>query len=252
MRPHDLPTLEQFRKRHGTRSCYVAGCRCGKCRAANTRRYHERAQRAKELAQQLPPVLTLPIAQDWTAPDGSKQTRFYKRACPGVAGSPCSKLAHLRIDSKGGCCRSCRELLVWDGLVSAEPARLHLGALAKLGVGRRAVQAACDVPDSTLVKIKNGKRQQLRASTAKKILAVTEDARGDASLVSANSTWRRINELMAAGLSEKDLARRLGYKTPYLQFRADKITARNELKVEKLYNQIMTWRDRHGRRRRAA
>ena len=88
-RPPDLPDMST--RPHGTRSRYVAGCRCDACRAANTRAYHARQAKALERAAELgASPASSPVAKTWTAPDGSKRVRLYKRACPGVAGEPCS------------------------------------------------------------------------------------------------------------------------------------------------------------------
>lgn len=49
MRPASLPSVEAFASRpHGTRTRYVSGCRCARCRFAN-RRYH--AHRMIEIAR---------------------------------------------------------------------------------------------------------------------------------------------------------------------------------------------------------
>jgi hypothetical protein len=77
----------------------------------------------------------------------------------------------------------------WNGIVSAKPARRHILKLARKGVGRRAIAAACDVADSIIHEIKTGRRPRIRKRTETRILAVSEDARGDKSLVPAKHTW---------------------------------------------------------------
>ncbi len=107
---------------HGTRSAYVRGCRCRPCKDSNNAYYHARQKRAKALAAAAPPSPRPPDPQPqtWTAPDGTKQIRTYRRACAGwvgPAGDGCPWKSHLRKDSTGDLCRRCRERLVWNGLV---------------------------------------------------------------------------------------------------------------------------------------
>jgi hypothetical protein len=237
-RPLDLPPAERYR--HGTRSRYVAGCRCDPCRAANTAAYHERQARAKAAAAELPAAAATPAPQEWTGPDGVKRVRVYKRACPGVNGEPCPIGAHLRKDSKGGCCRACREKLVWNGLVDAGPARAHLLALSAQGVGRRSVEAACDVANSLLEEIKTGRKARIRKKTADRILSVDVGAVADHGLVSARETWGLIEQLLELGCTRKEIARRLGSiaATPALQLRRGKVLAITQARVRKVYWQI--------------
>lgn len=239
-RPSDLPPAGRYR--HGARARYVAGCRCDPCRASNTAYYHQRQARAKALAAELPPIPAWvgeePAPQVWTAPDGSKRVRVYARACPGVNGEACSLRAHLRKDSKGGCCRSCREKLVWNGLVDAGPARAHLRALSRRGVGRRAVAAACDVSPTILEEVKLERKQLIRKRTAERILAVDVRAVADHGLVSARPTWALLERLRREGYTAAQLCRLLGFRSGGLQFRRGKVLARTALRVEKLYREL--------------
>lgn len=161
--------------------------------------------------------------------------RHYKRACPGVNGQPCPKNAHLRKDSKGGVCGTCRPKLVWNGLVDAEPARRHLRWLSRRGVGRRSVAAASDVGDTTLSEIISGTKKQIRKETADRILAVTRAALGDWTIVPAEKTWKAIRWLLSEGFTKTSLARRLGYESPALQIKKDFVLAKTEAKVLRLY-----------------
>lgn len=125
------------------------------------------------------------------------------------------------------------------GIVPATRARAHLRKLSRQGVGRRAVAAASDVAETILQLIGAGRRARIRASTERRILAVDAAARADGTLVSAGSTWRRLEALLAEGFPKAEIARRLGYQTPALQLRPDRITARNAVRVERLYRRIM-------------
>lgn len=236
-RPHDLPPAESYQ--HGTRSRYVAGCRCSECRAANTRAYHERQQRAKALAAEIAAPAT-PQPQTWTAPDGSKRVRMYQRACPGPNGRGCPKRSHLRKDSKGGVCGHCRGLLVWNGLVSALPVQRHLERLSRQGVGYKSVAAAADVGVTILAGVMSGKRARIRAQLAKRVRAVTVDAIADHGLVAAAETWRLIDHLInEEWFTKAELARRLGMTTPALQIRKDRILAKTAQRVRALYRKVM-------------
>jgi hypothetical protein len=163
---------------HGDRLTYLAGCKCFKCRRANSD--YERARQAARIAGD------------------------------------------------------------WNGIVPATVARRHLLKLARLGIGRRQVAAATDISQSILVAIRRGSRQQIRARTERKILAVTPAIRGDASLVPATRAWRLIEELRGEGFTLAELASRMGYKNRAIQIRKDWITARNEQRVIALHQRLTT------------
>lgn len=231
----DMPPADRFP--HGTRSRYVSGCRCDACRGSNTAYYHERQRRAKELARAIDKPAE-PREQTWTAPDGSKRTRIYRRACPGVGRRPCPILAHLRKDSKGGVCSVCRERLVWNGLVSTRRARKHLAVLSAAGVGYKTVGAACDVGHTVLAEIISGRKRKIRQSTEARVLSVTAEAIADHALVDAGPTWALLNELVARGFTRAEIAQRLGFTTLALQFRRNRVLARTALAVGKLYRSL--------------
>lgn len=240
MKPADLPPAERFE--HGTRARYVTGCRCAPCRASNTAYYHERkAREAAALAELEVGPPAEPHARMWTAPDGSTKKRVFRATCPGPdpeAGS-CPFNTYLRKDSKGGLCMRCRQDLVADYYVDAAPARAKIRALSRQHVGRRAVADAASVACSAIFAIRNGTKTQIRLSTERRILAVDAGARAGASYVSARPTWRLIGKLLEEGFTRTELARRLGYASPALQLRTDRITARNALRVAKFYRAIM-------------
>lgn len=233
MRPSDLPPPEYYA--HGTRARYVAGCRCPPCRASNVAYYHERQRRGKELAAQIV-APERSVSQTWTARDGTKRERQYRRACPGPGdGVQCPKRAHLRKDSKGGVCGYCRGLLVWNGLVDARSARRHLRTLSRRGVGYKSVATATDVSRTVIADILSGRKRQIRARTAKRILAVTPDALADHALVPAKRTWRLVGRLREEGFTKGEISRRLGHKRLALQIGKERVLARTALAIEKLY-----------------
>lgn len=237
MRPCDLPSADRFE--HGTRSRYVSGCRCGACRASNTRYYHERQRLALERLVDVEPGPDAgPIGRQWTRPDGTHAVRTFKRTCPGVEAHGCPWQSFLRKDSKGGICRRCREELIADRLVDAARARRHIRSLSRRQVGRDAVGAAADVAVSTIAEIASGKKTQIRTSTERRILAVDAAARADASLVPAARTWKLIQRLREEGFTKGAIAQRLGRKRAALQFGRDRVLAKTALEVERFYRRM--------------
>lgn len=128
----------------------------------------------------------------------------------------------------------------WNGLVPADRARAHLLSLSRKGVGRRAVAAATDIADSVLHKIRQGTRRKIRARTERLILSVTAAAVSDRALVKPGRTAKLIELLQDEGYSKAELARKLGYAAPALQFKPHRMTARNVARVETLYRRLTT------------
>lgn len=199
---------------HGTRGRYVQGCRCDDCRAANTRAANDRKARARAAACEL--------------------ERPADGICPGVDGEPCG--TKLRRDSAPRCAR-CASRLVWDGMVSARPARAHILALSRKGVGYTSVSEASDVSRSVLFKIAKGERKQIRRSTRDAILDVSIGAAAGGARVPAGPTWRMLEALLPEYLTRGNLALALGYKQPALQIGRKWVLARTELRVRRLYEQ---------------
>lgn len=127
-----------------------------------------------------------------------------------------------------------------NGVVSAAPAREHMRKLARVKVGTRMVAEATSISRTILMGIKSGARVNARAQTVRKILAVTIEQRGDASLVAAASTWNRVRALEEEGYTRRDIARMLGFKNWSLQFGAHRVTVRTRARVEKLYQRLMS------------
>lgn len=167
-----------------------------------------------------------------------------------AARHPCG----TRAKYAGGCrCNACRRANTdyenarararargeWNGLVPAAPVRAHLRRLSAAGVGRRTVADISGVGASAIAELASGRKDQLRAMTAKRILAVTAEALNDSTLVLARPTWVLIRRLLAEGFTLGELAWRLGYKTRALQLRRDRITARNAMRVARFYHQVM-------------
>jgi len=223
---------------HGTRACYVRGCRCAPCRQANTTVYHKRQRRAKEALADFTPRAPIAVEQKFTRRDGSIRTRTYL-GCPGIDESGCPRGRHLRKDSVGGICGDCRVSLVWNGLVDAKPARRHLKRLSKRGVGYKQVAAACDIGTTTVFEILSGQNKQTRKRTADAILAVDEDAVADHGLIPAGPTWKLLRELEAEYFTKGEVARLLGYKSPCLQIGRKRVLARTHHRVARLYRRVV-------------
>ena len=128
-----------------------------------------------------------------------------------------------------------------NGIVDADRARVHLWKLSRAGVGRRAVGDVTDLSDSILHEIRHRRRLRIRARTERKILAVTPElARTDRAKVPASKAWRLIEQLLEEGFTKAALAKLLGYRSPALQLRRDRITARNEQRVIALHRRLTT------------
>lgn len=122
-------------------------------------------------------------------------------------------------------------------LVDAEPMRAHLFQLTTKGVGLRAVEAASDVSRTVLLDVKAGRKRRVRADTVRRVLAVDEAARADASFVDAGPTHEALREMLRMGWRKYEIAARLGNKAkhPALQlFKAQRVLASTARRVAKL------------------
>ena len=126
------------------------------------------------------------------------------------------------------------------GRVDAARTRNHILALSAMHVGRRAVADACDLDPRTVQAIRNSKRQVIYATTARRILAVDENARADGSLVPAAPMKRAIRALQRRGYSVRFLSQHLGLSSPSLPVyrRAERCQARTASRVERLIRLI--------------
>jgi hypothetical protein len=111
--------------------------------------------------------------------------------------------------------------------------------LASKGIGRRAFCNAAKLPQSTYVKIRSGSKQNIRKNTERRILTVTYGAISGTSLMDAAPVWKLINRLLKEGFMKASLAKRLGYRSPAIQFKKDLITAKSALKIIGFYRMIM-------------
>jgi hypothetical protein len=91
---------------------------------------------------------------------------------------------------------------------------------------------------SIVAKIRSGARRQIRAATARRILAVTVDARADGATVPAGPTWRLIRLLLEEGYTKGRLAQELGAATPALQLGHRRVLASTAVRVERLHRRL--------------
>jgi len=127
----------------------------------------------------------------------------------------------------------------WNGVVPANRAREHLQRLSRAGVGKRAVAAASEVAVSVIDDVRCGRKTRIRARTERKLLAVTTQMVSDGALVKPTRALKLIEALQEEGFSKAELARRLGYATPALQFGRSRMTARTAHRIEGLYSRLM-------------
>lgn len=148
-------------------------------------------------------------------------------------------------DSSKGCrCDDCRAAIaryerdrarrIEPAYVGADPARKHIEWLGEQGVGLKRVAKAAGISHGALSKLMYGERgrgrgpsKRIRKTTLDAILAVTADAVADGARVDAGTTWARIDRMVAAGVTKKSIARRLGQQGPGLQLSKRSIEARH-------------------------
>lgn len=147
--------------KHGTRSSYVAGCRCDPCRQAN-----------RDYARNL--------------------ERRHRRDRYGI--DPFQTVT----------------------LVDPKETRRHLAWLNSQGIGLRTIVDQTGLSRSNLQRIVRGDRKQITARTADRILAIGLH-RTPPPLVDADHAWQIIHTLNARGLSNAEIARRLGHKSRAVQ-----------------------------------
>ena len=148
---------------------------------------------------------------------------------------PC-RAANSRYESER---QAARKLGDWNGLVDAATARKYILHLSRLGVGRDAVSAASDVSATIISAIRSGRRAHIRRRTEQRILAVTVDASADGAYISGSIARKQIRELLSEGFTKAELARRLGFRSPALQFGQGRLRATSVMRLDKLYRTIM-------------
>lgn len=126
----------------------------------------------------------------------------------------------------------------WNGLVDAAEARMHLLKLRRRGVGKIAVAAATDIAKTVLQQIINGTRTQIRARTARKILAVTPAMASDHATVPADATLERIRDLLEEGYTRAQIRAALGIRGKAIQFGKCRVLVATAAKVERVHRRL--------------
>lgn len=127
------------------------------------------------------------------------------------------------------------------GLIDATPARRHILALSRRGIGYKAVAAAASLSISVVFKIRSGERQRIRANHAERILAVDMNCMSDGALIDAGPTWELLNGLICyGGYTQTQIAAWLGSKAkvPTLQISENQVTVRTAYCVEQLIRKL--------------
>ncbi len=137
---------------------------------------------------------------------------------------------------------------LWLPYVPAGPARRHLAALARQGVGLKTVAKLTGLAHRALTKIVYGDAvrgmapsKRVRSETLVAILGVQVDQAGGGQKVPAGQTWALLDELIAAGYTRSFLGAALGSraKHPSLQIRRDQVRASTARAVEALHRRLI-------------
>lgn len=131
----------------------------------------------------------------------------------------------------------------WNGLVDAEPVRLHLIALERKGIGSRTVCDYTGLGRTLVVEVKAGRKKRIRRMNAQALLAVDTACFSGGTLVSAKGVWKDIRWLIDEGFTIPQIAKRLGYKSPTIQFGKKKVTGRTKVKVQRFVGKLRLGED---------
>ena len=127
----------------------------------------------------------------------------------------------------------------WNGIVDARAARRHISKLSKAGIGYKSVADAASVAHTVVAEIRAGRKLRIRQRTERSILAVTKTAYAGGALIDADPTWKQIDKPLEEGFTKAELARRLGLKSPAIQFKHFEVTAKTAARVDRFYRAIM-------------
>jgi hypothetical protein len=177
-----------------------------------------------------------PKFQALTEAAASREHGCRARYMSGCRCVPC-RAANSRYEGER---RKARESGDWNGIVNAWPAREHIAKLSRAGVGHKTVADIVRTSSIIIQEIATGKRKRIRARTERLILAVDTSMLADGARVPAGKCRRLLDELIADGYTKTWLAAKLGStaKQPMLQFNREQVTARNALRIERLYRAI--------------
>jgi len=122
------------------------------------------------------------------------------------------------------------------GLTDAGPARAHLAALQRAGLGTRQLAALAPASRATIAAVLAGTVTTVRPDTAARLLAVRPVLALGAH-VAGTKTHRFLDSLHREGFTGRELAFRLGSLAQQLQLHP-RVTARTALRVAALYRHL--------------
>lgn len=123
-------------------------------------------------------------------------------------------------------------------LVDARPAELHLLTLRGQGVGYRQAAKLAGLDESLVVKIRTGRKTQIRADTLSRILGIPA-VLAHGQTVTGWRTQRLLSSLEGEGFQKGRIARMLGNRQAKLPLRQkQRIRVRSALKVRVLWNRV--------------
>lgn len=134
--------------------------------------------------------------------------------------------------------------------VNGGAARAHLIWLREHGIGLRTIEARTGLARHTLQQIVSGGSEKCFARTERLILGVGLFAARPGAYIDGDETQARIVDLLAAGWTKVAIARAiLGPQAKALQFRCDRVSARNARAVAELHAQALPQLQGRPRRR---
>lgn len=137
---------------------------------------------------------------------------------------------------------------LWLPYVPAGPARRHLAALARQGIGLKTVAKLTGLAHGALSRIVYGDpargsapSKRVRPETLSAILGVEAQQASGGQKVPAGPTWALLDQLLTAGYTRTFLAAALGSrgKHPSLQIRRDRVRGSTARAVEALHRRLI-------------
>jgi hypothetical protein len=236
-----IASIERCTFACGTRGAYVRGCRCAPCTASNAAYQSDRMARRDALeVVQRPVVNGPPIIREFL-----RVGRPYRLpTCPGLNGTACvvggAWLKGRRNVGRGYCSACLERVTIFNGLVPADRARVHLLALRRKRVGKIAIAEASGVSALLIGHVMDGRAVHMRADTERRLLEVDESCRLDGSLVPAAKSRGIVKRLFKAGFTHANIAALLRMKTASVQIGDTKfVEAKTQAKLERLWRKVV-------------
>lgn len=138
--------------------------------------------------------------------------------------------------------REARKARGIEPFVDNTEARNHLLWLQSQNVGLRAVAEVSGLSRTELWKIRSGARVKSRPALIAKVLAVGAHRTAPGARVDSAKTLALLEDMVSMGHTRAELAARLGYKSPKLQYGATVLRSTQD-KVTKLHRELAAQRD---------